>query len=70
LSKSKTGSVTVYLALARFRKRPAISVLPVGLQRDIREFFGSYKNACEQADPRRTGECVPYGPFSWPATPL
>jgi len=40
----------VYLALGRFRKRPPMSVLPIGLQRDIRAFFGSYSNACKQAD--------------------
>ena len=39
-----------HLALARFRKRPPISKLPRGLQRDIREFFGTYKSACELAD--------------------
>ena len=40
----------VYLALARFRKRPPNSKLPRGLQRDIHTFFGTYKSACEQAD--------------------
>jgi len=40
----------VYLALGRFRRRPPISVLPLGLQRDIRTFFGSYSNACRLAD--------------------
>ncbi len=30
--------------------RPPISALPVGLQRDIRSFFGSYSNACRLAD--------------------
>ncbi len=37
-------------ALGRFRRRPPISALPVGLQRDIRAFFGSYSNACRLAD--------------------
>ena len=36
--------------LDRFRRRPPISALPVGLQRDIRAFFGSYSNACRPAD--------------------
>ncbi len=40
----------VYLALGRFRRRPPISVLPLGLQRDIRAFFGSYANGCRRAD--------------------
>jgi DNA phosphorothioation-associated putative methyltransferase len=40
----------VYLALARFRKRPARAQLPPGLQRDIRAFFGAYSRACAEAD--------------------
>jgi DNA phosphorothioation-associated putative methyltransferase len=39
-----------YHALGRFRRRPPISALPLGLQRDIRAFFGSYSNACRLAD--------------------
>jgi DNA phosphorothioation-associated putative methyltransferase len=42
----------IYLALGRFRRRPTISALPVGLQRGIRAFFGSYANARRQADDR------------------
>jgi DNA phosphorothioation-associated putative methyltransferase len=45
-----TEDLLVYLALGRFRHRPPISALPVGLQRDIRAFFGSYSNACRLAD--------------------
>lgn len=40
----------VCLALARFRRRPPIRQLPLSLQRDIREFFGSYARACTEAD--------------------
>jgi DNA phosphorothioation-associated putative methyltransferase len=40
----------VYLALARFRKRPPVSKLPTSLRRDITEFFGAYKRVCERAD--------------------
>jgi DNA phosphorothioation-associated putative methyltransferase len=40
----------VHLALGRFRRRPPISVLALGLQRDIRAFFGSYANGCRRAD--------------------
>ena len=40
----------VYLALGRFRRRPPISALPFGLQRDIRAFFGSYADGCRRAD--------------------
>ncbi len=38
------------LALGRFRRRPPISALPTGLQRDIRSFFGSYATGCRRAD--------------------
>ena len=37
-------------ALGRSRRRPPISALPTGLQRDIRAFFGSYANGCRRAD--------------------
>jgi DNA phosphorothioation-associated putative methyltransferase len=40
----------VYLALGRFRRRPPMSALPTGLQRDIRAFFGSYSSDCRRAD--------------------
>ena len=40
----------VYLALGRFRRRPPISALPIGLRRDIRSFFGSYADGCRRAD--------------------
>jgi DNA phosphorothioation-associated putative methyltransferase len=40
----------VYLALSRFRKRPAFSLLPLPLQRDIKAFFGTYTRACAEAD--------------------
>jgi DNA phosphorothioation-associated putative methyltransferase len=46
----RTEDLLVYVALARFRKRPAFSQLPRTLQRDIRAFFGSYTKACRQAD--------------------
>ena len=50
LRQERVDDLTVYLALARFRRRPPISSLPIDLQRDIREFFGSYTRACETAD--------------------
>jgi DNA phosphorothioation-associated putative methyltransferase len=40
----------VYLALARFQRRPALSKLPLSLQRDIRAFLGTYERACREAD--------------------
>lgn len=46
----RTEDLTVYLALGRFARRPPISKLPLALQRDIREFFRTYKRACQTAD--------------------
>ncbi|QDV24639.1 DNA phosphorothioation-associated putative methyltransferase [Aureliella helgolandensis] len=50
LRQSRIDDLRVYLALARFPKRPALSHMPVGMQRDIKEFFGGYKAACDSAD--------------------
>ena len=50
ITRRCTEDLLVYLALGRFRRRPPISALPVGLQHDIRAFFGSYSNACRLAD--------------------
>ena len=52
IARRNTEDLLVYLALGRFRRRPPISALPVGLQRDIRSSFGSYANACRLADDR------------------
>lgn len=38
------------LALERFAGRPRFSLLPPDIRLDIREFFSSYKAACEEAD--------------------
>jgi DNA phosphorothioation-associated putative methyltransferase len=40
----------VRFALARLRRRPKLSALPPGVQRDVRSLFGSYKSACTRAD--------------------
>ncbi len=50
LRRSKIDDLRVYLALARFPKRPKFAQMPVPIQRDIKEFFGGYKNGCEAAD--------------------
>lgn len=50
LRQSRIDDLRVYLALARFPKRPSFVNLPLSMQRDIKEFFGSYKQACESAD--------------------
>jgi DNA phosphorothioation-associated putative methyltransferase len=50
IRQRRTEDLLVYLALARFRKRPLVGQLPRTLQRDIRAFFGAYTKACQQAD--------------------
>jgi DNA phosphorothioation-associated putative methyltransferase len=52
IARRCTEDLLVYLALGRFRRRPPMSALPLGLQRDIRAFFGSYASACRLADDR------------------
>jgi DNA phosphorothioation-associated putative methyltransferase len=50
IRRRRTEDLLVYLALARFRKRPPFSALPLSLWRDLRAFFGAYTKACRQAD--------------------
>jgi DNA phosphorothioation-associated putative methyltransferase len=40
----------VYLALAKFDKRPSLQRLPADIQLDIRSLFPTYAIACERAD--------------------
>jgi DNA phosphorothioation-associated putative methyltransferase len=48
--QQRTEDLLVYLALARFRKRPLLKQLPRPLQLDMRAFFGTYSKACTRAD--------------------
>ncbi len=50
IRQSRIDDLKVYLALARFPKRPPFSQLSLAIQRDIKEFFGGYKHACDSAD--------------------
>jgi DNA phosphorothioation-associated putative methyltransferase len=50
IARSRSEDLLVYLALGRFRRRPPMTALPVGLPRDIRASFGSDTKACRQAD--------------------
>ena len=50
IAQRRTEDLLVYLALARFRRRPPIAKLPLTVQRDIKAFLGSYSSACEKAD--------------------
>lgn len=47
---SRYEDLLVYLALSGFRRRPKLSDLPTSLQYDIKDFFGNYKSARDQAD--------------------
>lgn len=40
----------VRFALARLRRRPKFTELPESVRRDVRALYGSYKDACRQAD--------------------
>jgi len=50
IARRRREDLLVYLALARFSKRPQFSQLPLGLQRDVKAFFGTYQSACTEAD--------------------
>jgi DNA phosphorothioation-associated putative methyltransferase len=50
IAQRRREDLFVYLALARFRRRPALSQLPHTLQRDMKSFFGTYSRACAAAD--------------------
>ena len=50
ITKERTRDLLVYLALAQFDGRPAFGQLPLGIQRDVKAFLSSYKNACAKAD--------------------
>ncbi len=50
IAPRRTEDLLVYLALGRFRRRPPMTALSLGLQRDIRAFFGAYAKAFRQAD--------------------
>ena len=48
--KQSRQDFLVYLSLSAFGGRPKFSDLPADLQHDTRDLFGSYKEACAQAD--------------------
>ncbi len=48
--EQRINDLLVYLALSRFQNRPSFAFLPKTLQYDMREFFGGYSIACDQAD--------------------
>lgn len=50
IARRRREDLLVYLALARFRRRPAARQLPPTLQRDLKVFFGGFAKACDEAD--------------------
>jgi DNA phosphorothioation-associated putative methyltransferase len=50
IAQRRREDLLVFLALSRFRTRPAVSQLPRVLQRDIKAFLGPYTKACKEAD--------------------
>ena len=50
IARRRREDMLVYLALFRFCKRPLLSHLPLGLQRGMKAFFGTYNKACNEAD--------------------
>jgi DNA phosphorothioation-associated putative methyltransferase len=50
ITQSRARDLLVYLALGRFPRRPPFGALPAGLQRDVKAFFGTYRQASIQAD--------------------
>jgi DNA phosphorothioation-associated putative methyltransferase len=61
IAKRRRKDLLVYLALSRFRKRPALSRLPLTLQRDIKAFFGTYATACADRCPTAVPSWGPSG---------
>ncbi len=50
VTAARRDDLLVYIGLSRFGRRPRVSQLPVTLARDIKALFGSYQEACTQAD--------------------
>ena len=50
IAAKRAQDLLIYLALARFDRRPMLGQLPLALQRDVKTLFPSYGQACKQAD--------------------
>src|SRR5262249_24094577 len=50
IARRRIEAWLVSLALGRPHRRPPLSALPIGLERDLRSFFGSYAAGCRRAD--------------------
>ena len=50
VGKERGRDLSIYLALSQFEGRPPFGKMPLALQRDVKAFFGNYKQACIEAD--------------------
>ena len=50
ITEKRSQELLIYLALSNFHKRPKYKQLSSDLQEDIKALFGSYKQACTEAD--------------------
>jgi len=50
IAGERAQELLIYLALSQFDGRPKYSMLPRGLQLDVKSFYSRYNNACEKAD--------------------
>ena len=50
VGEERGRDLSIYLALSQFEGRPPFGKLPLALQRDVKAFFGTYKQACAEAD--------------------
>jgi DNA phosphorothioation-associated putative methyltransferase len=50
VARQRRSELLIYIALSRFGRRPKFSQLSGTLAADIRALFGSYQDACTQAD--------------------
>lgn len=50
VGKERSRDLLIYLALSQFEGRPPFGRLPIPLQRDVKAFFSTYRQACAEAD--------------------
>lgn len=50
VAEKRTQDLLIYLALSRFDERPRFGQLPLDIQRDVKGFYSSYRQACKAAD--------------------
>lgn len=50
IANDRREDLLLYVALSRFSRRPRFGALSETMQRDVKGLFGSYRNACSEAD--------------------